>query len=151
MRFGAFRKLSTSDDRHSAGPRQARSNHGFSSTGSTRDGLWAGALVALAACGTADPVADPCAEPPTFAQDIRPGVVERTCISCHTETKQGIVRQGATTGLDYDRYELITDLPGFADSITSGRMPPPTLDPANPTSDVERAQVALWRKCGFKP
>ncbi|MBI2375010.1 MAG: hypothetical protein HYV07_13520 [Deltaproteobacteria bacterium] len=111
-------------------------------------------VVALAlglGCGTADPVEDQCTNAPTYSADLLPGVVTRACLSCHSETKVGrVARQSAPDGMDFDRFELVTEPGGLADSITSGRMPPPSLDPPNPTTMEEREQVSLWRKCGFR-
>lgn len=112
------------------------------------------AVTALAACGGGEepePLPE-CETPPSFSRDLRPGVVELRCLSCHSETRTGALRSGAPEGMNFDRLELFADARSqFVDSITSGRQPPPAIEPPNPVTEEERALVARWRLCGYAP
>lgn len=109
------------------------------------------ALLLVAACGGEDPSTIPpqCMTPPTFARDIAP-IVERVCIRCHDEAKVNQAREGAPVGMNFNRYELITDKAAFADAITSGRQPPrDAMPPPESVTMEERGTVGTWRTCGY--
>lgn len=114
-------------------------------------------LATVAACGGEAPVIGEPPEcqstPPTWARDIGP-IAERLCVGCHSEMLVGAQRDGAPAGMDYDRFELFADraaLSAFVDAITSGRQPPPGMNPPLASTSEERGLVSLWRTCGFKP
>ncbi len=103
---------------------------------------------ALAACGSTE-MPDPCRNAPTWGDDIQP-IVERTCLTCHSSMLQGIAREGAPEGLDFDEYPTGTStLAALADALTSGRMPPPDDIRFETTAD-ERLLTNDWRRCDFK-
>lgn len=111
-------------------------------------------LVALSACGTEPLPPDECAEAPGFAKNVLPGVVTRTCLSCHSVNNVGADRHLAPEDLNYDSFASFTSTAvrsAFADAITSGRMPPTTLSPPVTTTAEERTLVDRWRYCGYKP
>lgn len=111
-------------------------------------------LSVLSACGTEPLPPDECAEAPSFAKNLLPGVVTRTCLSCHSEDKVGADRHLAPADLNYDRFASLTSTAirsAFADAITSGRMPPTTLSPPVFTTADEKTLVDRWRFCGYKP
>lgn len=111
------------------------------------------ALAWASACGSdpVDPVPPECKPPPGYAVDIEP-LVARACRGCHSAELSGPARRGAPVGLDYDTAaDLATPerRSAFIDAITSGRQPPPTLDPPIEVTADERAQVSAWRLCGY--
>lgn len=108
--------------------------------------LWIGLFVA--ACGGEPP--DPCEDAPRYEPTIK-ALVDTHCINCHASDVSGTNRQGAPIGLDFDDFATLQpNIEQFADSFTSGLMPPRD-QPTNPplTSAGEREQVQLWRQCGF--
>lgn len=118
---------------------------------------WGGAIALLclvSACGTEPLPPDECADAPSFAKNILPGVVTRTCLSCHSASKVGADRHLAPEDLNYDSFASLTSTAvrsAFADAITSGRMPPPTLTPPVTTTAEEKTLVDRWRYCGYQP
>lgn len=117
---------------------------------STLAGLALGLVVG---CGgdPVDPVRPECQPPPGYAAAIEP-LVARACRGCHSSELTGPARQGAPVGLDYDTAADLATAErrsDFVDAITSGRQPPPTLDPPIEVTADERAQVSAWRLCGY--
>ena len=85
---------------------------------------------------------------------LLPGVVTRTCLSCHSVNAIGTDRNLAPVGMNYDSYASFTSTQAkadFANDITAGRMPPPGDPHSMPTSIEERNMVELWRSCGYPP
>jgi uncharacterized membrane protein len=110
--------------------------------------LWVSALL-IGGCGEST-TSDVCASAPTFDRDIRPSLVEDKCINCHTTAKTGPERRGAPPDLNFDTYDTtLPNVDAFADAITSGRQPPPNLEPPLSTTAEERDLVSVWRQCGF--
>lgn len=111
------------------------------------------AFTVLGGCGSdpVEPVPPECKPPPGYAADIEP-LVARACRGCHSSELSGPARRGAPVGLDYDSAaDLATPerRAAFIDAITSGRQPPPTLEPPIEVTADERAQVSAWRLCGY--
>lgn len=108
-----------------------------------------GLLAAGAACGGgSDP--DPCLDAPTYTNKIGP-LVEMKCLGCHKEELLGMMRNGAPDNLNFDNYALA--MPHFeqmVSEISSGREPPPTLDPPIVVTQEERELVRDWRDCGYR-
>ena len=101
------------------------------------------ALAVDTGCGQ-DDGPGPCMNPPTFTRDIAP-LAEAKCATCHAP---GVIRRGAPPDLNFDRWPSIEPVVAdFADAITSGRQPPPGVEPA--VTAEERQLVSLWRTCGF--
>lgn len=68
------------------------------------------------------------------------------CVECHSSTKVGAARNGATDGIDFDSYDhaAAAALPGVA-MVKGRRMPFP--DGAGPTN-AERNLFYEWALCG---
>lgn len=75
----------------------------------------------------------------SYSADIQPILASR-CLSCHSEAKQGLDRNGARVGVDFDTYELAKENAERANSrIQSGSMPPSSGIP-----EEERQLFQLW-------
>lgn len=108
-------------------------------------------LLSMSACAGTE-VPDECADPPGFAEDVRPVIVQPKCSQCHSESLMGGLRNGAPEGLNFDRLDQFADRKNeFVEAITSGREPPPTLDPPIEMTALERDLADRWRFCGFLP
>ena len=99
---------------------------------------------AFGGCGE-EAGAGPCQDPPTFARDIAP-LSNALCVTCHAPNAN---RRGAPPNLNFDDWPSVEPVvEEFADSITSGRMPPIGFEPTATAED--RRIVRLWRTCGFR-
>lgn len=105
-------------------------------------------LVLIAACG-GDEGPDPCADAPTYTNDIT-AIVADHCIGCHDVDLAGAARSGAPAGKNFNTFDDIEPhLMDFADAITSGRMPPMDAPGVTPVTAADRQTVSEWRRCGY--
>lgn len=101
------------------------------------------------ACAPSEDSLD-CEDAPTFTKDIQPEIVATTCIQCHSTERFAEGRRGAPADLNFNRYELIAPhRVAFLSAITSGRMPPPDLDPPIETTKAQREMAEAWGQCDF--
>jgi hypothetical protein len=108
-------------------------------------------LATAVGCGTSE-VLDECRDPPSYASDVHPTIIEPKCLPCHAQDRMGERRLGAPEGLDFDRLELFAEeKDAVVDSITSGRQPPPGNQEGLSVNAVDRDLASRWRLCGYAP
>lgn len=104
----------------------------------------------FSSCGGDKEPVDPCLDPPTYTNEIRPLIIEAKCLGCHTSELRGEGRNGAPDHLNFETYELMQpSLAEAAAAITAGREPPPTLMPPIVVTAEERELIRDWRDCNF--
>lgn len=83
----------------------------------------------------------------SYARDVAP-LVERHCLGCHSVTRTGVQRAGATPGVDLDTYD---DVRRWADNsnglIQEGLMPPRR----GAMTAAEKATFQAWVDGGLAP
>jgi hypothetical protein len=68
------------------------------------------------------------------------------CVLCHASTIEGISRNGAPVGVDYDTYAVAVEHAEHAvDEVYGGRMPQPGIGEVTPQ---EKQDFYTWALCG---
>lgn len=69
------------------------------------------------------------------------------CVNCHSSDNEGLDRNGAPPGLNFDSYEVAANAaPRIFKQVSMGSMPPVTSGLSLTASEKE--ELLLWADCG---
>lgn len=105
-------------------------------------GFLAAALLCVA-CGGESPLGE-CPPNSQNQQAFGSSILYTTCTGCHSQALEGVDRQGAPVGKDYDTPEMVRpQSEEIYEWVLSGTMPPP-----NGLNDLQMEYVRIYLACG---